>query len=426
MSHPIPSPASTSEPRPLAAWRALALDLPRHHPELVAGRDGVFAEALAGLPAIGDADLRGLSDAELRLAGLDVLMVEAVVRRHGLPRSESTLDASASVVAERLGLQPIISYPLYIRENPVDLAEMRRFTAYEAEFRFIRMHAAIEDLFDQTIASLEAIIDSDAPRMALREHFAGLSAGLRSANRIMSGFRSPVRMPHADFFDGFRPYYDALRDRDSGELILDGPSGLQSYTYRIVAMQLGYRDPVLDGWTERIGRYHPPDLRDRLDRVLRARNAGRNLDARVCEPILGGQARLPHLHPDYGRHLPSILRIAEGRGYLRPEVRGLIEGFGLRLGEWPARMSSNDEVPEIAVPAGIGSAEMADLSLLAELEAALVAMHLEHVATAAVQIGAEHGTGGTSGVEFLLVATFRRAFPALWQSGIGARIAAEA
>lgn len=420
------STSLSAEREPLQAWRALALALPRHHPALAAGQLAPFAAALDGLPAIGEAELAGLSEAELRLAGLDVLMVEAVARRHGLPRAGTALDASANAVAGRLGLQPIISYPLYIRENPGDLAEMRRFTEYEAEFRFIRMHAAIEDLFDQVIASLEAIIRDDAPRRALREQFAGLSAGLRSANRIMSGFRSPVRMSHDDFFDGFRPYYDALRNPDSGELILDGPSGLQSYTYRIVAMLLGYRDPVLDGWTERIGRYHPPDLRDRLDAVLRARDAGLNLDARVCESILGRHESLPHLHPSYGAHLPAILRIAERRGYLSPDVEGLIEGFGLRLGEWPAPMPSSVDVPEIEPPAGLGSAEMADLALLAELEAALVAMHLEHVATAAVQIGAEQGTGGTSGVEFLLVATFRRAFPRLWQCGIGARIAAEA
>ena len=42
------------------------------------------------------------------------------------------------------------------------------------------------------------------------------------------------------------------------------------------------------------------------------------------------------------------------------------------------------------------------------IEAMLLAFHVEHVAIAAHQIGYARGTGGTSGVEFLLLATFRR------------------
>ena len=38
---------------------------------------------------------------------------------------------------------------------------------------------------------------------------------------------------------------------------------------------------------------------------------------------------------------------------------------------------------------------------------------------AAAQIGRVPGTGGTSGVDFLVIALFRRAFPALWTSGLG-------
>ena len=44
----------------------------------------------------------------------------------------------------------------------------------------------------------------------------------------------------------------------------------------------------------------------------------------------------------------------------------------------------------------------------------LFGFQMEHAATAAYQIGTVRGTGGTSGVEFLLLATFRRAFPLLW------------
>ena len=57
-----------------------------------------------------------------------------------------------------------------------------------------------------------------------------------------------------------------------------------------------------------------------------------------------------------------------------------------------------------------------------ELEAMLFGFHVEHVAVAATHIGHERGTGGTSGVEFLMMALFRRAFPWLWVSGAGGQI----
>ncbi len=38
-------------------------------------------------------------------------------------------------------------------------------------------------------------------------------------------------------------------------------------------------------------------------------------------------------------------------------------------------------------------------------------------------VGRVPGTGGTSGVDFLLIALFRRAFPALWTTGLGAAAA---
>ncbi|MFN8422921.1 MAG: hypothetical protein U0470_05840 [Anaerolineae bacterium] len=69
-----------------------------------------------------------------------------------------------------------------------------------------------------------------------------------------------------------------------------------------------------------------------------------------------------------------------------------------------------------ALPAG----RRADLARFAGIEAMLFGFHFTHVATAAAQIGRVPGTGGTSGVDFLLIALFRRAFPALWTSGLGA------
>ncbi len=409
----------------LADWRALSRALPDHHEALTAGRSEDFEAAVASLPAIEAEALALLDDESALLAALDVLMVEASARRHGLPIEGNALEASARAVAARSGLQPILSYPLYIRNNPPEIDRIRRFTRLEAEYRFIRMHAAIEDRFDELIERLERIFDSREPRLAFRDHHPALLEGLRSCNRIMSGFRSPVRMPHEDFYEGFRPYYDARYDRQSGDLLLEGPSGLQSFTYRIIAMQLGYRDRMLDGWTRRIGHYHPPAVRERLARVMDARDAGRNLCATVADPILGARPGLPRLHPAYASHLPALISLAERGGFVAADVLPSLVAHGLQLGQWPAEMPPRPEVAPVEPPVGLDDQDRADLSRLAELEAALVGMHLEHAATAAEQIGAARGTGGTSGVEFLLVATFRRAFPALWQSGLGEELASE-
>jgi tryptophan 2,3-dioxygenase len=59
------------------------------------------------------------------------------------------------------------------------------------------------------------------------------------------------------------------------------------------------------------------------------------------------------------------------------------------------------------------------------LEAMLFGFHLEHVATAIAHIGHERGTGGTSGVEFLQMALFRRAFPGLWVTDLAASMRPE-
>ena len=119
----------------------------------------------------------------------------------------------------------------------------------------------------------------------------------------------------------------------------------------------------------------------------------------------------PHLHPDYGRHFPALLERAERGGYLSPDTLGVIEGFGIQLGTWPGAPGTVDSLPPGDVE---GFTWSPTLEALAELEAMLWAFHVEHVAIAAVQIGYEQGTGGTSGVEFLQMATFRRAFPWLW------------
>ncbi len=411
----------------LSAWSRLALDLPIFHGPLVAGDAAELQSRLGLLPAVTPATVADLSGDDAQRLGLDVFMVDAVVRRHGLalgPDVEERLAVATAVVAERLGCEPILSYPFYIRLNPTDLAEIRRFTPTEAEFRFIRMHRLIEDVFDDLIAMLGKILDAPDRGVALARALPEIADAFRLVNRTVAGFRDPVRMPHQVFFEEFRPYFGPRLDPETGRAVLEGPSGLQSPTFRAVCMLMGYRDPILDGWTRRIGHYHPPATREWLDDLLRQRDAGRCLSA-VADSILAPGPSVPHLHPAYGAHIPDLVALARHAGYLTADVLDVLGQFGIELGAWPEGAPELDPLPAISAAPEPVPGSRADLEWLAHLEAMLLAFHVEHVAIAAVQIGYEQGTGGTSGVEFLLLATFRRAFPWFWVSGWGGRFVAE-
>lgn len=408
-----------------AAWRDAALALPAHHARAERGDLAAFDAALAGLAPPAPDVLGRLSDDAARDLALDVLMVEAFARRHGervAPAARARADEAARAVAARAGLQPILSYPLYIRSNPMAPGETRLFTPHPAEERFVRMHRFIEDRFDELIATLEGVLGAPDVLAAYRAAHAGIGAAFQRINRVMAGFRDPVRMPRDVFAQGFRPYYQSVLDPATGEVVLDGPSGLQSPTFRVVAMLAGYRDDTLDAWTERIGRYHTPDTRRWLANARTARDAGHALGTAV-ERALGGPDGLPHLHPDYARHQPDLAAIARRGGWMTGDVLRVLAEHGLDPGQWPGDERAPAAPLPPAGPPVHDAAVVAALAPLAELEAMLFGFHVEHVAVAAVQIGAVRGTGGTSGVEFLLTALFRRAFPALWERGIGARVA---
>jgi tryptophan 2,3-dioxygenase len=413
------APASAADLTP-SPWAALALDLPRYHGPMSDGRVEGFLDRLAALAPVELPVLTGLSDAAARLAALDVLMVEAFVRRHD-PALDSavaaTLESAVQAVAARMGTLPILSYPFYVRANPTPLAEMRRFTPTEAEYRFIRMHRLIEEAFDRIIERLETVLSAGDRRAALADAFDGLADDLRLAGRVMAGLRSQARLPREVFTDGFRPYFDSRRDPASGEVVYAGPSGLQSPTYRLIAMLVGYRDELLDGWTERIAPYHEPSTRQRLQCARSARDAGRSL-AGIADDVLGAGPAWPRLHPAYGAHIPRLVELARRRGCLSADVPAVLRAHAITLGVWPAGAPQSDGLPGTRGQVELDEPARADLARLAEIEAMLFAFHLEHVATTAVQIGHVAGTGGTSGVEFLLLATFRRAFPGIWDVGV--------
>lgn len=406
-------------------WSRLALELPTFHASLVAGDSSKFRSRLALLPDVRDTDVALLPSESANLLGLDVFMVDAVIRRHRLtlaPGLAPRLAAANVALAERLGCAPILSYPFYIRLNPTDLRATRRFTPFEAEFRFIRMHRLIEDAFDALIETVGGVLDAADRPSALATALPAIGDALRLANRVVGGFRDPVRMPQRVFHEEFRPYFGPQLDA-AGQVLLEGPSGLQSPTFRAVCMLMGYRDALLDGWTERIGRYHPPATRRWLAGLQSGRDMGRSL-ASVADAVLGTAPDLPHIHPEYGAHIPDLVALARRFGYVTADVLEVLSRHGVVLGAWPTGAPNMGPLPALQNPPHLAPERWADLQRLAQLEAMLLGFHLEHVATTAVQIGYERGTGGTSGVDFLLLATFRRAFPRLWESGLGRKVAA--
>lgn len=410
------------------AWRSAALDLPRLHVAIEEGHAELAIEALSRLQHVnGPGPVRAPHDADPEHV-LDVLMVEAFARRHLSTIGQGAYEpiaAAARRAADRLGMRPIISYPLYIRSNPMAPEALRRFTPLPAEARFIRMHRFIEDRFDELITRLESIVRAPDPGRAFEAQLPDIGGVFRRVNRVMAGFRDSSRMPNHDFVHGFRPYFDSVRDPDTGAVVLDGPSGLQSPTFRIIAMLTGYADPVLDDWTRRIAEYHDPETRAQLHNALAARDAGRTLAAALADRLpasFGELSGLPHMHADYEAHIPDLLRLARHGGYLSQDVEAVFDAHDIELGHWPAEPPDAPASPDGGRLPAIEDDVLCAAGPYVELEAMLFGFHVEHVAVAASQIGHERGTGGTSGVEFLLLALFRRAFPALWVSGVAGRI----
>ncbi len=426
-----------------ARWSALSAELPALHAALAAapGRGGgggdpldAFAAAIVAAPAVRAADWAGAVLDDRRRIGLDVLMVEAFLRRHGgaPPAADRAVADAARAVAGLLGIQPILNYPLYIRHNPLPPERLRTFTPLAAEARFIRMHRAVEDDLDRLIPTLDAVLDAPSAAFgaALAEGYAALAAGFRRVNALMAAFQDPRRMPTVDFADGFRPYYASDVDPVRGQVRREGPSGLQSPTFRAIAMQMGYADHGLDHWTTHLAAYHETTVRDDLERRRRRRDAGDSLADR-CAARFGGRD-VPRLHADHAASTAQLVAAARAGGWLDDGTLALCASHGLALDAWPADAPRPaGSVPAVAPPdadadadlAALGADDQALLARLVGLEAMLFGFHATHVATAAAQIGRVPGTGGTSGVDFLLIALFRRAFPALWTTGLGAAAA---
>lgn len=408
---PLPSMADSA-----AAWRGAALSLPRAHAMQAHQGAAAALAAIGPLPTLTTEVLAALDDRARLEAGLDVFMVEAFLRRHRLelePTDGRALETSAAAAAAALDIPPILTYPLYIRENPAAPERLRRFTPLAAEVRFIRMHRLIEDQMDRLQPILAGLPTAADPLAALDAALPDLRSGFRLINRTMAAFRSPVRMPHEDFFDGFRPYYDSRKDPVTGAVLLEGPSGLQSAAYRLLAMRIGYRDASFDRWTDKLMPHQLPATREALRSARADRDAGRSLLA-VCESLVGPQGDLPSIHPRYAPQLPRLFAAARAGGYVSSDILSTFERQGMVLGAWPSGAGHEpwpDHLPR-ANPVDARGALVVEQ--LREIEAMIFGFQMEHAATAAAQIGTEHGTGGTSGVEFLLLATFRRAFPLLW------------
>jgi tryptophan 2,3-dioxygenase len=418
-------PADRANAADLAPWSAAASSLPAVHagpPDALAS----FQDRVARFPLPEwFATRHGETDDAARLAALDVLMVEAFVRRHDPARGSpaaARAEAAAAMAGARLSIPPILTYPLYIRANPPALPATRRFTPSAHEFRFIRMHRLIEDELDQIVVSLAAIAHAtDAPG-ALVAAIDGLEGRFRRVNRTVAAFRSPTRMDRHAFVDGFRPYY-AGKELDGHWL--EGPSGLQSAAFRLVALRAGYRDRMLDAITGQVMEYLEPADRAAIAAAAADRDAGHSV-ARVEEALLGTDPAAPRLHPRFGRHEATLLRLALARGVVSQDIEAVLAAHGVVAGRWPAAVAEDMVGASAGEPSTAVAAEAAAspqrgpaLAALARFEAMLHGFHLEHVATTAHHIGHTRGTGGTSGVDFLLLATFRRIAPRLWETSLG-------
>lgn len=401
-----------------AAWEALALGLPEAHRYMVAGRANLALAAFRRLPLLTRSDLAALAEAQLLRLGLDVFMVEAFLRRHGFledldASDRRAVDAACDLLSAALDIPPILTYPLYILENPRQPGSLRRFTPLAAEARFINMHRRIEEEMAELLPLLEQLPIAPDPMAAVAAALPVLGAGFRRINRCMAAFRSQTRMPQEDFFHGFRPYYDSKKDADGG-VLLEGPSGLQSAGYRLLAMRIGYRDASFDRWTDQLMHHQLPAARRALLAARRDRDAGRSLGGLVDGHLGSGQVMLPPLHPNYAPQLPELFEAALAGGYVSTDILATFANQGLALGRWPAGAPVPDWPADIAPLPAFDARQAAWVDGLKEIEAMIFGFQMEHAATAAVQIGTVQGTGGTSGVEFLLLATFRRAFPRLW------------
>lgn len=411
-SRPVPTPPAD----PAAAWASVSMHLPRAHGLHATQGMAATLGLLGPLPTLSAAELAAMDDRGRLEAGLDVFMVEAFLRRHRAVLSSQdrgALETSTTAVAEVLDIPPILTYPLYIRENPSAPERQRRFTPLAAEARFIRMHRLIEDEMDRLLPVLTAVPVAFDPLGALEAAMPALRAGFRLINRTMAGFRSPTRMPHHDFFVGFRPYYDSRKDPETQQVILEGPSGLQSAAYRMLAMRIGYRDESFDRWTDRLMRHQLPATRAALRSARADRDDGRSLLA-LCESLVGPLGDLPPLHPRYAPQLPRLFAAARAGAYVSPDIEASFARLNLVLGAWPSGAAHAPWPDAVPIPRRVDASGERALTHLREIEAMIFGFQMEHAATAADQIGTEHGTGGTSGVEFLLLATFRRAFPLLW------------
>jgi tryptophan 2,3-dioxygenase len=414
-------------------WSRAALALPECHPAPDAGADRLN-ELLGAAHMPAPEDLARLNVSEARRTALDVLMVEAFCRCRDVAlnaHARARLEQAAVAVAARLDVPPIISYPLYIRANRVEWGRMRRFTPTDEEHRFIAMHRLIEDQFDTLIERLEDVLAVPDAGHALVDALPVALEGFRRVNRTIAAFRSPERMDRDVFNNGFRPYFASV-ERDGR--FLNGPSGLQSPTFRVIAMLAGYRDPVLDSFTEGIMPYHEPETRAWLRRVRDNRDAGMSL-ARFDELWFGDEGLsgggVAHIHPDYGLHASDLLEVALADGTVSRDIEAVLATHDVVIGEWPRGAAAIEGPtpprgglraagPALAPGAAAATAlDPAVAGAAARVDAALFGFHLEHAAITAHQIGYMRGTGGTSGVEFLLMATFRRGLPRLWHSGMG-------
>jgi hypothetical protein len=167
-------------------------------------------------------------NADMPLATLDLIMMEtAIVQTGGNPGEQlSKMVATLTDIQDR---PSSLTYEDIILVNPLD-DDPRLFTRGElgeAERSFYKVHQLIETNLAEPIAKITATLDTPSPSINLLDEESQRLVDLVAGTMTL---KNDMKTEH---FNGFRKF---LGERNRGDLILPGPSGL--YSGSVVSMDL--------------------------------------------------------------------------------------------------------------------------------------------------------------------------------------------
>jgi len=285
------NPAEVELKGPFAKARKIAMTLPDALPT---GK--VRAYLTSALPDIDPALMRGLNDAEARMAMVHYsFMVQAYV--WGEPDAPKSLPKCLAVpitaLANRIGQQPLLPYSGYVLDNwgtldptgPIDLSNIymiQNFLGGQDEAWFVLVHVAIEARAGACLALMKPVIEAaknkDAPKaQALLEDMAVVWEDLKALFD-----RMPERCDPYIYFERVRPYIHGWRDNPAlpEGLVYEGVDafGGRPQTFRgqtgsqssiVPSMDallgIGHAADPLKAYLDQLHIYRPPSHRRFID-----------------------------------------------------------------------------------------------------------------------------------------------------------------